>query len=191
MVGFSPVTTRGQSFAVTGHHDNPALGQWTLFYVPFCQFHHLHLRAGCWLTEQGQKRWDPESSIASSGSHPSSTCHILQDSQRWRHLLNKVRQELYRSHHNSAAKRHSSPSAESVTNVCICSCVIIKMLINKRVCNKRRGNQFQIVKQMAELSYCCMHTHTHTHSFRGRILSPHISTNTSIVYLLSFIHVKT
>lgn len=34
--------------------------------------------------------------------------------------------------------------------------------VNKRVCNKRRGNQFQIVKQMAELSYCCMHTHTHT-----------------------------
>lgn len=50
--------------------------------IPSYHFHHPRHPAGCWWTEWGQRRWDPESSTGSSGNHLSSTCHILKNKER-------------------------------------------------------------------------------------------------------------
>lgn len=71
-------TRRKRRMCILGIHVSILVLMCLLYmYIPVCRFHHPLHPAGCWWTVWGQRRWDPESSIGSSGNHLSSTCHIL------------------------------------------------------------------------------------------------------------------
>lgn len=101
--------------------------------APSYRCHRPRRPAGCWWTVCCQKRWDPESSTASSGNRLSSTCHILRDRQKQRNVIQKreKKEELKCTDLRHviafpAAKRSShllsSPPAE-MGLWCMCKCV--------------------------------------------------------------------
>lgn len=162
-----------------------------LFCVPSCQCHHLHHSVGCCWTEQGQKRWDPESSTESSGSHPSSICHILQNSQKLRALSNTQNDgnymDLISVWITSLLPNDDLCHLLWWSHVmCVCVCVYVhvwrNMFRNERVCNKRTGNQFRSVTHRWQScpSVACTHTRTLSGDI-SHFLSMQISTKASIV----------
>lgn len=151
----------------------------------------IFLQAADWLSRVRKGRtlrvvlWAPEAILPQLVTF----CKMV----RWKHLLKTRIVQI-----SSVCESQFCCKTRALTTCCnevvMHVCTLLHnddLLINKWLCNKRKGNHFQIVKQMAAFLLCHANTYVNTPTFfQGTRPLPTTTYKRILCLLLSFLHVK-